>query len=46
LRRSGHGARKLSEATLRHVDSRLFYHTRPEIVLVSVGDVDVWTNRG
>ena len=30
----------------QQVDSRLFYHTGPVIVLVSVGGVSVWTNRG
>jgi len=34
-RRSGHGARKLSETALRHVDSRIFYHVGPVIVLAA-----------
>lgn len=45
-RRTGHGARRVSETTLLRVDSRLFYHARPVNVLVSAGSVDVWTNRG
>jgi len=44
MRRFGHVAHKLSETTLLHIDSRLFYHARPVIVMVSAGSVDVWSN--